>query len=180
MKLTVLTQPAPLVDTEEAKLALGFSGTTGRDDQIDGLILAAQAELDGPAGWVGISVAEQTVELRLDRFCDTMRLPYGPVTGVGGVVYLDEDGAEQTLDGSFYEVLTDSVVLVEGESWPSTLLQDEAVRITYDVGIADATDPRVAQMKTAIIMHVKMHLDMEDVEVRRRAIRALTAPLRVW
>ena len=180
MKITVLTQPEPLVDTEEAKLALGFVGTTDRDDQIDGLILAAQAELDGPTGWVGISVAEQQVELRLDRFCDTMRLPYGPITGVGGITYIDDDGAEQNLDGSVYDVLTDTIVLVDGESWPETLGQAESVRITYDVGISDEGDPRVALMKTMIIANVKLMHDMVDVEVRLKVIRALAAPLRVW
>jgi hypothetical protein len=180
VKITVTTQPAPLVDVEEAKLALGFVGTTDRDEQIEGLILAAQAELDGPTGWVGISVAEQSLELRIDAFTTLIQLPYGPVTGVGAVNYLDDDGAEQTADGSLYDVLTDSIVLVDGESWPESYAQAEAVRIAYDVGISDATDPRVFMMKSAIIMHVKMSMDMEDVEIRRKAIRALTAPLRVW
>lgn len=180
MKITVLTQPQPLVDVEEAKLALGFLGTTDRDSMIEGLILAAQAELDGPTGWVGISVAEQQVELRLDAFCSTIQLPYGPVAGVGSVNYLDDDGTEQTADGALYDVLTDSIVLVDGESWPESYGQAEAVRITYDVGIADADDPRIALMKTAIILHVKMTMDMEDVENRRKVLRWITAPLRVW
>lgn len=180
MKITVLTQPAPLVDVEEAKLALGFTGTTDRDDQIEGLILAAQGELDGPSGWVGISVAEQELELRLDAFEDPISLPYGPLTGVGGVNYLDDDAIEQTAGADLYDVLTSSIVLVDGESWPSSLAQAEAVRVTYRVGIEDETDPRVAMMKTAILMHVKMTMDMEDVDTRRKAIRAITAPLRVW
>lgn len=180
MKITVLTQPSALVEIEEAKLALGFTGTTDRDSMIEGLILAAQAELDGPAGWVGISVAEQSVELRLDAFETTMTLPYGPIIGVGAVGYLDDDGAEQTVDGSLYDVLTDAIVLVDGESWPESYAQAEAVRIAYDVGISDATDPRIHLMKTAIIMHVKMTMDMEEPEKRQQTIRWLTAPLRVW
>jgi hypothetical protein len=180
MKLTVRTQPSPLVELEEAKLALGFSGTTDRDSMIEGLILAAQGELDGPIGWVGISVAEQQVELRIDAFTSTINLPYGPVTGVGAVSYLDDDGAEQTAGAELYDVLTDSIVLIDGESWPESYAQAEAVRITYDVGISDESDPRVSLMKTAILMHVKMTMDMEDVETRRKAIKAITAPLRVW
>jgi len=180
MKLTVLSQPAPLVDVEESKLDLGLTGTSDRDAQIEGLILAAQAELDGPTGWVGVSIAEQSVELRLDAFDSPMALPYGPVTGVGGIQYLDEDGAEQTIDGSVYDVLSGSVVLVDGKSWPEVLGQAEAVRITYDVGISDDTDQRVNLMKAAIRMHVKMTFDMDDVATRRRAIRDLTQSLRVW
>src|SRR5687768_14979609 len=113
MKITVLTQPAPLVDVEEAKLGLGFQGATDKDSMIEGLILAAQAELDGPPGWVGISVAEQQIELRLDAFCSTIKLPYGPIAGVGGVNYLDDDGVEQTASASLYDELTDSIVLVD-------------------------------------------------------------------
>jgi hypothetical protein len=180
VKITVLTQPEPLVDVEEAKLALGFQGTSDRDEMIEGLILAAQAELDGPTGWVGISVAEHQVELRLDMFTSTINLPYGPVVGVGSVDYLDDEGAEQTAGAELYDVLTDSIVLIDGESWPESYGQAEAVRITYDVGISDENDPRVSLMKAAIIMHVKMTMDMEDVEARRKAIKAITAPLRVW
>lgn len=180
MKVLALTQPQALVDVEEAKLALGFQGTTDRDEMIEGLILAAQGEMFGPTGWVGISVAEQQIELRLDAFESTIKLPYGPIVGVGAVGYLDDDGAEQTADGSLYDVLTDSIGLIDGENWPETYAQAEAVRITYDVGIADTEDPRVHLAKTAIIMHVKMTMDMEEPEKRQQVIRWLTAPLRVW
>lgn len=180
MKITVLTQPEPLVDLEEAKLALGFQGTTDRDAYIEGLILAAQADLDGPTGWVGISVAEQQLELRIDAFDTAINLPYGPVTGVGAVNYLDDDGVEQTAGAALYDVLTSSIVLVDGESWPESYAQAEAVRVTYGVGISDEADPRLHLMKTAIIMHVKMTMDMEEPDKRQQTIRWLTAPLRVW
>ena len=47
-----------------------------------------------------------------------------------------------------------------------------------DVGIEDANDPRIALMKTAIILHVKMTLDHEDTEKRRETINWLVQPLR--
>ena len=179
MKLTVLTQPQPLVTLEEAQVALGEDGTH-RAAMISGAILAAQAELDGPKGWVGISVAEQTVEARFDRFCDTMQLPAGPVTDLTSVKYLDDDGVEQTLTDDVYVLLSDGrLVLAPDASWPSTQSAKEAVRVVYDTGIDNADDPRIAIMKAAILMHVKMTIDMADPKVYRDAIGYLVAPLQV-
>jgi hypothetical protein len=180
MRITVTTQPEPLVTLDEAKIALGESGSD-KDELITGLILAAQAELDGPKGWVGISVAPQTVEVHFDRFCDSMPLPAGPIVGPVTVTYLDSDGVEQTLADETYTLLSDGrLVRTPSESWPSTYSRDEAVTAAYDVGIEDAADPRIALMKTAIILHVRMTLDHADVDKRRETINWLVAPLKVW
>ncbi|MDB5540530.1 MAG: hypothetical protein JWQ89_2257 [Devosia sp.] len=180
MRLTVTTQPEPLVTLDEAKTALGESGSD-RDELIEGLILAAQSELDGPKGWVGISVAQQTVEVRFDRFCNAMQLPAGPVIAPVTLTYLDDDGAEQTLDSDVYALLSDGrLVLVPDQSWPSTYSRAEAVTAAYQVGIEDADDPRIALMKTAIILHVKMTLDHEEPEKRRETINWLVSSLKVW
>ena len=180
MRLTVTTQPDPLVTVEEAKDALGESGND-RNSLIGGLILAAQAELDGPKGWVGISVAQQSVEVHFDRFCENMKLPAGPVIPPVAITYLDTNGAAQPLDGAVYSLLSDdSIVREPNRSWPSTYARAEAVAVAYNVGIADADDPRIALMKTAIIMHVRMTLDHEDPEKRRETINWLVSPLKVW
>lgn len=180
MRITVTTQPEPLVSLEEAKVALGESGSD-RDELITSLILAAQAELEGPKGWVGISVARQTVEVRFDRFAEPMRLPAGPIIEPVTVTYLDTDGAEQTLSDTIYTLLTDGrLVRTPNESWPSTYSRDEAVTVSYDVGIEDEADPRIALMKTAIILHVRMTLDHEDADKRRETINWLISPLKVW
>lgn len=180
MRITVTTQPEPLVTLDEAKVALGESGSD-RDEFITGLILAAQAELDGPKGWVGISVAQQTVEVHFDRFCDSMALPAGPIVEPVTVTYLDSDGAEQTLSDTIYTLLTDGrLVRTPNESWPNTYSRDEAVIVSYDVGIEDEADPRIELMKTAIILHVRMTLDHEEPERRRETINWLVSPLKVW
>jgi hypothetical protein len=180
MRIMVTTQPEPLVTLDEAKVALGESGSD-RDELIEGLILAAQSELDGPKGWVGMSVARQTVEVHFDRFCDTMRLPAGPVIAPATVTYLDSDGAEQPLSDTIYTLLSDDrLVLTPEESWPSTYSRAEAVTLAYEVGIEDANDPRIALMKTAIILHVRMTLDHEEPEKRRETINWLVSSLKVW
>jgi hypothetical protein len=180
MRITVTTQPDPLVTLDEAKIALGESGSD-RDELITGLITAAQAELDGPKGWVGISVARQSVEVRFDAFCDGMQLPGGPVIDPVTLTYLDSNGAEQTLGEGVYARLSDDrIALIPSQSWPATYLRAEAVTAAYDVGIADPDDPRIALMQTAIKLHVRMTLDGDDPDTRRRSIEWLVAPLRVW
>lgn len=173
MSVRVTTQPALLVTVEEAKVALGESGT-GRNDLIEGLLYAAQAELDGPLGWVGITVAPQSIEVRADAFDDPVVTLPGPIDGDVVVTYLDGDAASQTLDTDVYAVMTDGrVVLVDGQSWPTLFDQSEAARFAYDAGITDEDDPRIRQMKTAIIMHVRMTLDMVEPDKVRKAIEAL-------
>lgn len=180
MHVTVTTQPDPLVTLDEAKVALGESGSD-RDNLIEGLILAAQAELDGPKGWVGTTIAPQTLAVTFDGFDDcVMRLP-GPVIAPVTVTYLDEDGAEQTPSDTIYTLLSDGrLVLTPEESWPSTYSRDEAVTVTYQAGIDDADDPRIQLMKTAIIMHVRMTLDHVEPEKMRETITWLVSPLKVW
>jgi hypothetical protein len=175
--VSVFDQPYALVTLEEAKVALGEDGDA-RNALIDGLILAAQGELDGPKGWVGISVAVQGIEYVADDFTCPIVLPAGPVTGQVEVFYLDADGVEQLLDVSVYQVALDGkLTLTSGESWPTIQDTPGAVRVQYYAGIIDQFDPRIAMMKTAIILHVRMTLDGVEREASRRAIESIVRPL---
>lgn len=181
MPVIIIDPPYALVTLEEAKVACGDSGDTYRDELISGLIMAAQSELDGPNGVLGISVAQQTVEVRYDDFTDPIKLPGGPVvSGSVVVTYLDADGVTQTIEDTEYVLSTDGTIsLAAGGSWPTPVDQAEAVSIQYTVGIQGSYDPRIEQMKSAIKLHVKKSLDMVDPDIYERAIRALTASLRV-
>jgi hypothetical protein len=176
VKIVITSQPAPLLTSADdiVRQSLALDGTD-KDDLVDGLLLAAQAELDGPLGWVGISVAEQSVEVRVDDFVCPIRLPGGPILDHIIVTYLaSADGSVTTLDESGYALLTDGTLqLASGQTWPALYSQGEAVRIAYDVGIEDPDDPRIRLMKTAIIMHAKMTLDFDDPDTRRRTIESL-------
>lgn len=178
MQIVVTTQPAPLVTLAEASVALGES-STDRQAYIEGLILAAQAKLDGPKGTLGISVAVQTISVVCSSFdCPPIRLPGGPITSDIEIVYLDGDGTEVTLDTGDFVVLSDgTIALPEGGSWPTIADQGNAITLTYDVGIEDEDDPRIQQMKTAIIMEVRKNLDMADPEAHAKAIDSLTSSL---
>lgn len=176
MKLTVIYQPDPLVTSQDEFVRSGLAlDGSDRDVLVDALLLAGQSELDGPKGWVGISVAPQSLELRVDDFSETIRLLAGPIVGDPTVIYLaSADGAETTLPTTNYVLLSDGTLqLASGQSWPALSNQGEAVRILYDVGIEDDADPRIQQMKTAIMMHAKMSLDFDEPTNRRMVLESL-------
>lgn len=175
--VTVVDQPYPLVSLEEAKVGLGEDGDH-RNALITGMILAAQGEMDGPAGWLGMSVAVQGIEYVVDDFSAPICLPFGPVIEPVVIYYFDEYGVEQVLDASVYQVLpSGKVALKAGKTWPAVCEQEGAVRISYQAGIEDSFDPRIALMKTAIIMHVRMTLDGVEPDNSRKAIQSIVAPL---
>lgn len=179
MQVVIVSYPEMLVSLDEAKVALGESGTD-RDNLIEGLILAAQAELDGPKGWVGISVAQQGVEVRFDTFEELpLKLPGGPIIGDVVVTYLDGDSASTVLDSDDYAVLPDgSLILADGATWPALADQAGAITAAYTVGMVEGEEPqRIALMKTAIKLHVRMTLDGVDPEISRRAIESLVRSL---
>lgn len=180
VRIVITEQPEALLDHDDDVVQQSLKlDSTDQYAQVDGLLLAAQAELDGPKGWVGISVAQQSAEVRYDTFdCEPLRLPGGPIIGAPVVKYLAADGTLVTLDTSAYVVLSDGIIAAAaGAQWPGIANQNEAVRITYDVGIQDESDPRIQLMKTAIILHAKMTLDFDDVDTRRRAIEGLVRPM---
>ena len=180
MQIVVTAQPEPLLthDDNVVRQSMALDGTD-RDEQADLLLLAAQAELDGPKGKLGFSVAEQSVMVTADSFeSPLIRLPGGPIPGSVVVSYLDSSGTTQIMDDSTYLVSSDGMLtLSDGSTWPALYAQSNAVSVAYDVGIEDEDDPRIEQMKSAIIMHAKLHMDFEDVEITREAITRLTSTL---
>lgn len=172
--ITITIPPDPLVSLEEVKVALGESGND-RDDLIEALLMAAQSELDGPNGWVGVCVAQQMVQTKASSF-DCARLVGRPVVAAT-VLYKDSEG-EHVLDPASYIVTSDGrLALTDGSSWPTVLKQPDAITIAYEVGIDDPDDPRYQHMRTAIILHVRMTLDGHEPEVSRKAIESIVRPM---
>lgn len=139
MRVVVVTPPAdPVVTLEKAKQHLRIDGNDD-DALITGMVAAVTNHIDGPQGWLGRSLGVQTLELRLDHFsypacrCD-IRLPYAPVIEVLSVKYIGSAGGEQTVDPAAYELLGDEIALAFGQTWPTTRVQREAIRIRYRAG----------------------------------------------
>lgn len=178
--ITITMPPAPLLtcDDEIVRQSLGLDGTD-RDELTDSLLMAAQAELDGPAGRLGFTVAPQSVVFTAGTFdAPPIRLPAGSTISNVVVTYLDGDGASQTLDDASYIVGVDgAITLASGSSWPTLADQSNAVSVAYDIDGLEDGDPRIDQMKQAIIAHAKMHMDMEDPDQRRKVIDAMTSTL---
>jgi uncharacterized phiE125 gp8 family phage protein len=117
------------------------------------LIDAATAHIDGPYG-IGVCMATQTWEWKLDRFPIEFRIPLYPVQSVGSIEYVDENGSTQTLASSVYRVDTHSnparITLSWNQSWPSTRLVSNAVTVTFDAGYSSVPE----DLRQAVLMLV--------------------------
>ncbi|MCU1418779.1 MAG: hypothetical protein JWP32_2953, partial [Schumannella sp.] len=96
----VIEPPGEVVSIEDAKKHLRVDHGDD-DDYIGGLVAAAVAWLDGPAGWLGRALGVQTLELVSDRFGDGCRdwigLSYPPFIDIVSVKYIDREGVETTM-----------------------------------------------------------------------------------
>ncbi|AZO77490.1 MULTISPECIES: head-tail connector protein [unclassified Bosea (in: a-proteobacteria)] len=136
MRVVVVTPPLRIVALAAAKAHLRVDDDA-EDTLIEAFSDAAQAHIDGPDGWLGRSLGKQTLELRRCGFPTWIELPFAPVVSVASVKYIDQDGAEQTLDPAAYAVHGDIVARAHGVSWPSVRTELESVRIRYDAGYPD-------------------------------------------
>lgn len=196
MSLVVITHPGtPVVDLGDVKAHLRVDHSDD-DDEIRALIQAAITEIEDPdLGWLGRSISERELELRLDAFprCNFM-LPFGPLL-LGGtppddyefvVRYDDPAGDEQELADTVYRIIDPEsarpqLVLRTGQSWPATAGQPQAVRVRYWAGYP-VDDPRLAPFRAAVKLHVEMIYDGDaDRQDKLRAtINALLQPYRVY
>lgn len=186
MTVLVVTPPAPVLDRALAKQHLRV--TTGDEDAlIDAYIAAACGMIDGPDGWLERSIGEQVLELRTDRFCDSLRLPCGPVREIDAVEYVDADGALTALDSDVYVLRGDRLELAYDEAWPSVRGDADGVRIRYVAGFEDGAVP--APITAALLLMVgDLYENREtgvvgtvSAEVKMSTtVEALLRPYRIW
>lgn len=136
MSVVVVTAPVPGISLSLVKADLRVDHDED-DTLIQAFIDAACAHIDGPQGWLGRSIWTQTLELRQNVFGSCTRLPYGPVSEITSIKYVDGTGTEQTLAGSVY-TLTNAgeIVLAHNQSWPNLRGDAEGVRIRYVAGFS--------------------------------------------
>ena len=104
-------------------------GHAEHDALIGELIAAAVAQLDGPNGWLGRFLVEQTWDYKIDAFPEhgsCIKLPLWPVQSLTSISYVDTDGNSQTWGAAY------------GKSWPATRDQKEAVTLRGVFGYADS------------------------------------------
>lgn len=151
MPVLVVIPPELIVDLETAKLHLRV--TEGDEDTlILGYCEAAQASLDGPMGWLGRSIARQTLEVRTNTFSGAEVLPYGPVLEITSVKYVDPTGIEQSLPAEAYQIDDGCLIPGVGSYWPQVRGDAEGVRVRYEAGF-DPAPPAVRQAILLLISH---------------------------
>jgi uncharacterized phiE125 gp8 family phage protein len=120
---------------------------------IERLIAAATQQIDGPYG-IGVCMQTQTWELARDCFPLFFKLPLYPVQSVDSITYIDQAGAEQTLDSSVYRVDTHSnparITLEWNQTWPTARLISNSVKVTFTAGYNNVP----ADLKHALILLV--------------------------
>lgn len=89
-------------------------------------------------------LASQTFKLYLPEFpVYPLKFPVSKVSSISSITYYDENNALQTLSSSIYELdnkrKINTLVLVNGESWPDTYKRANAITITYVAGYTSAT-----------------------------------------
>ncbi|WP_199085462.1 phage gp6-like head-tail connector protein [Bosea sp. ASV33] len=188
---------------EEAKRHLIISGA-GRDDDIKGLIAAVTAQIDGPDGWLGLSLGQQVLEWQGNAFPDgwPIELLCGPVSEVQSINYLDASGVSASVSLADVELHETSLYPREGFHWPRSACRPGAVRIRYKAGhAAEDLPPQVvpalklmlgdlwsaARAGTGIRKEVVEGIGSTEWEAStafndrsNRAVTALLLPLRVY
>lgn len=101
-------------------------------------ILTARNWLQGPNGWLGVSISRQTLRLDLPCFWySPLRLRCGPIVAVSSVKYFDADNAEQTIDPGDYFLDEDQLLWGPTFQEPTCFDRPSAVRVQYTAGFAD-------------------------------------------
>lgn len=185
MNVTVAIPPSPVVSWEEADRALVLDGDEDQREYVEGLIAAATAWIDGPAGWLGRAIGSQTLEARFEEFDGReIFLPYGPVSAIVDVNYLDATGAEQTFSSGNYSLVGGNTLRLSNDAaWPGLYRDPEAARVTYVAGYDDVPP----QIKQAILLLVGQWFRNREnaitgtiVSTMPMSVEALLSTFRSW
>lgn len=115
---------------------------TDHDTMISSFITVARKHIDGPEGWLGRCIVEQTWDLKLDDFPlsnGRIVLPTAPLISVTSVSYVDLEGNTQTWAASNYQVVNGGarrswIEEAYGKSWPAARGVSDAVTVRYVAG----------------------------------------------
>lgn len=181
MRVVVITPPEPVVSLAETKLHLRVEHDVD-DALIEGLMAAATANIDGPDGWLGRCIGEQTLEAGLDGFVyDPIALPFPPIIDVEGIRYEAVGGGWHDVDPAVFEIRDGRVGTAWGKSWPSTRRYRGASRtvlIRYRAGYDTVPAPiRVAILMMVATMYERRGTNAPDMPA---AAATLLGPYRVF
>lgn len=155
-KVAVVTAPTvEPVELEDAKAHLRLTHA-GEDATVIALIQAARQSAEQ---FSGRSLIQQTRRLYLDAFPEfEIEVPFGPVSSVVSVTYVDPAGVTQTLAGANYvaDLVADPAAIwpAYGKSWPGTRTVPNAVIVEYVAGYGASADAVPAPVRQWILLQV--------------------------
>ncbi len=149
-------------------LEAGTDATIAGDVEISAAISAARRQAER---YTSAGIVSQVWTQTLAGFgVSPIQLARGPVRSIDSIVYVDADGAEQTIVNDAEAdppttALSDLVVLDQtplsatvsiksGQVWPATGTQMGAVRIVYTVGYGTNSTDVDTDLKAAILLRV--------------------------
>jgi len=153
------------VTTAEAKAHLRVTFTDD-DTYIDGLVASARAWCET---YTGRQFVTATWTWKLDEFPSVFSVPRPSLVSVTSIVYIDENGASQTLATSVYDVDTTSkpgrVALAYNQTWPDIRGDIDSVSVVFVAGYgAESSVPDA--IKSAILLLVgHWYANREDVVI---------------
>ena len=120
-----------------------------------------------------LTVAVNTFQMKLDYF-ENLAINLGtfPVNSITSIVYVDTNGANQTLSVNDYVLDTFSkpaqIVLAYDKNWPAVRNQPNAVTVTFQAGFTGNTSPVTNVIPKAL--RQAMLLTITDLYENRGAI----------
>ena len=158
------------ITASEAAVFLRLDGATDSPTPeltfLNSLILASREAVEN---FLNRTVTERARTLILDDFLtqktgiisEIILLPFGDVSSVDTIAYVDTDGADQTV--AAHILSEDRLTPAFGETWPDTRAQIGAVTITYTAGYADINTPAENGTPKAIVQAMFLIIgDMYD------------------
>ena len=155
MALNLITDAATEpVTRAEATLFMRYTGSL-QNDVVDSLIVAATRIVQN---WCSTQLVNATYEYYTDQFCNEMPISIGPISSFTMLEYQDADDTEQTLATTVYgtDLISpvNKVYLKEGQTWPATRQNPNAVKMTFVAGYGATASDVPEHYKTAIKMLV--------------------------
>ncbi|WP_416065413.1 hypothetical protein ACK9YZ_01305 [Rhizobium sp. ZK1] len=176
MLVRVVIPPSPIVLPED------IAGVDAGDTFVEAMIAAVTGELDGPDGWLGRCLGEQTLEVALDCWpCAPLRLPYPPFIEVEEVRYFSQGGTEELLADGDFQSSNGLFWLLDGFSMPSLASRPDPIVIRYRAGYDEnavdegGTGKVPAQVRQAIILSVQhlRSLGKDDLFLRAEEVEGV-------
>lgn len=160
--IRIVTPPAtePLT-VAEAKAQLNIAASDDSHDvELASKIAAARQEWERDTSKALIT---RTIEHRLPMWLDVIRLTVHPVIAISSIIYVDNNGDEQTLDAANYYLDIDEVRFKTNFNKPALEDRSEAVRITYTAGYGAASTDVPEIDKLAIKLSVANRFEDLDM-----------------